>query len=991
MTDFLPVAVRAYTPAADPPKRPRHTSWTKPSLVLVIDTETTVDATQRLRFGVWRVYERGELLDEGLFHAEDLPEEDRAFMLDYAGTQPSRLSLRVLSRHEFLNDIFWKVAYKARGLVVGFNLPFDLSRLAVKTGTARGGLHAGGFSLVLWEYEKQGAWQENRYRPRVTIKSIDSKRSLIAFSSRLQPDDEDQIPEDAMDGRPQPGYVFPGHFLDLRALAFALTNESHSLASACRAFGVEHAKQSTDEHGLMTAKYLDYARRDVLATYELLEQLLTEFGRHPIGLAPTRAYSPASIGKSYLQAMGITPPLVRWPDFPREVMGYAMSAYYGGRAECRTRRTPVPVVYLDYVSMYPTSNALMDLWRLVTAESIEVIDATDEVRKLLASVTLEECFDPAFWRRLPCLVQIAPHDDIVPVRARYGVTPSYQIGLNQLAGGEPRWYTLADCVASTLLAGHSPEVLQAWRLVPRGTTGGLQPVQLRGQVAVYPATEDFFRSVIELRKTLPEELSTGERARLGGFLKVLANSTSYGIYAEMNRQELNVRETREVTVYGLDAEPFNCRISVIEEPGRYCFPPFATFIAGAARLMLALLERSVTDLGGTYAMCDTDSMAIVATEHGGLVRCPGGPERLRRKEAIRAVSWDEVEWIRQRFAALNPYDHERIPGSVLRLEDVNLDGDGKQRQLWCHAISAKRYALNSLNGQGEPTLEKWSEHGLGHLLNPTNPDSDDRDWMRQVWEWIVRDELDVETAEPAWLDRPAISRLTVSSPELLRPFDQLNGSLPYSDQVKPFNFMIAAHVRRFGHPEGVDPERFHLVAPFELDPGKWETVRWIDRYSGQPYQISAAIHLHRPDVALVKTMRDVLAEFRTHPEAKSADRLGGRTGRQTIGLLQRRAVQETFISHVGKESNRLEEVEAGLFHETNAARTDYAHPTRNEWTRSILSQLARLPIAHLAAETGMSERAVRSVLQGKSVPHDSNREAYVEALRGWIIEHLLDL
>jgi hypothetical protein len=37
--------------------------------------------------------------------------------------------------------------------------------------------------------------------------------------------------------------------------------------------------------------------------------------------------------------------------------------------------------------------------------------------------------------------------------------------------------------------------------------------------------------------------------------------------------------------------------------------------------MLALLEHCVSELGGTYVMEDTDSMAIVATERGGLVRC----------------------------------------------------------------------------------------------------------------------------------------------------------------------------------------------------------------------------------------------------------------------------------------------------------------------------------------------------------------------------------
>jgi hypothetical protein len=338
--DRLPMAVRAYTPPQKARSKTKTPTWKQPSLVLVLDTETTTDATQRLLFGVWRVYQDGTLIDEGLFHGDDLGVEDRLTLQTYAKQHITETStsepLRVVSRREFLSEVFWRVAYKARGLGVGFNLPFDLSRLAVRSGTARGAYYGGGFSLTLWEYEKDGVWQENRYRPHVVVKSIDSKRSRMGFKSRRSPDQEDLIPEESDDGTPEPGYVFPGHFLDLRALTFALTNESHSLASACRAFEVDHAKLAVEEHGHVTPPYIDYARRDVLATYELLQKLLPEHHRHPIALAPTKAFSPASVGKAYLKAMGITPPLERWSDFSLEVLGYAMTAYYGGRAECRT-------------------------------------------------------------------------------------------------------------------------------------------------------------------------------------------------------------------------------------------------------------------------------------------------------------------------------------------------------------------------------------------------------------------------------------------------------------------------------------------------------------------------------------------------------------------------------------------------------------------------------------------------------------------------------
>ncbi len=121
-------------------------------------------------------------------------------------------------------------------------------------------------------------------------------------------------------------------------------------------------------------------------------------------------------------------------------------------------------------------------------------------------------------------------------------------------------------------------------------------------------------------------------------------------------------------------------------------------------------------------------------------------------------------------------------------------------------------------------LVKWSEQGLGHLLNPVDPENEDRDWMRQHWEGIVREVLGLSPAWPAWLDRPALSCLTISGPDLLAPFAGLNAGKPHADQVKPFNFLLAAHVARFGRPDGAAPARFQLVALFGRDPRRWERL-----------------------------------------------------------------------------------------------------------------------------------------------------------------------
>jgi hypothetical protein len=60
-------------------------------------------------------------------------------------------------------------------------------------------------------------------------------------------------------------------------------------------------------------------------------------------------------------------------------------------------------------------------------------------------------------------------------------------------------------------------------------------------------------------------------------------------------------------------------------------------------------------------MCDTDSMAILATEVGGLVPCSGGKDRLPSgQEAVRALSWAQVDAIRARLDALKPYDRSAV-------------------------------------------------------------------------------------------------------------------------------------------------------------------------------------------------------------------------------------------------------------------------------------------------------------------------------------------
>ncbi len=203
------------------------------------------DAPQELLIGSYLIIVAGQCVEEGLFHGGALPKADIRVLKIYVARSRAETAaegvkqVRLLTRREFL-QLFYDLAYKARCLVVGFNLPIHLSRLAFGSAPARG-FFAGGFSLGLWSYiDKRGRERPNGFRPRICIKYIDQKRALIAFTARNSPDQEDLIPEGSLSGDPKPGYKFPGHFLDLRTIAFALTDEVYSLEAACEAFGVKH-------------------------------------------------------------------------------------------------------------------------------------------------------------------------------------------------------------------------------------------------------------------------------------------------------------------------------------------------------------------------------------------------------------------------------------------------------------------------------------------------------------------------------------------------------------------------------------------------------------------------------------------------------------------------------------------------------------------------------------------------------------------------------
>lgn len=212
-------------------------------------------------------------------------------------------------------------------------------------------------------------------------------------------------------------------------------------------------------------------------------------------------------------------------------------------------------------------------------------------------------------------------------------------------------------------------------------------------------------------------------------------------------------------------------------------------------------RAALFDAGLEWTFMDTDSCAVTM---------PDGMDQDEFVTRTRAV----LDW----FEPLKPY---RIDDPLFKLEDANfaIDEHGQLTDrlapLYCFAVSAKRYCLFNIV-DGRPVLRKASAYGLGHLLPPYRPDEApesipapvvrERDlgvsrWQHDLWYRIVLAALEghpeeVDLMDMAALDRKAISRYAATTPALLRLFDRFNAGKPYSEQVRPFGFLLCLHGKR---------------------------------------------------------------------------------------------------------------------------------------------------------------------------------------------------
>ena len=380
-------------------------------------------------------------------------------------------------------------------------------------------------------------------------------------------------------------------------------------------------------------------------------------------------------------------------------------------------------------------------------------------------------------------------------------------------------------------------------------------------------------------------------------MKIEVNATCYGIFVELNVQER--AEQAEVTFYGSDGMGTEVHLASVEEEGRYFHPLIATLTTGGARLMLGMAEALAEREGISWALCDTDSMALA---------CPVEMEQAEFIARTRRV----LDW----FEPLKPY---RVSDPLFKLEDANfaIDEQGNLAErlepLYCYAVSAKRYCLfNLIDGRpscARPPPTDWAicyplRAGRGTGFDPA-PIVSEKDlcvsrWQHDIWYRIVLAALEghpdqVDLSDIPQLERKAISRYAATTPTCCAGSIASTRESPTRRRSGRSASCLRSTPRKPSGPPGQRQEdraggrrRAGSGGAVSKDP-EWAARHAFDRMTQQAV---------RPEQLM--SYREALAQYHLHPEAKFGN--GDYTDR---GTTVRRLVRPLGpIDQIGKEANK---------------------------------------------------------------------------------------
>ena len=936
----------------------------EPGHALIFHCATTPDENRDLLFGAYICAQlkgaRFVAKEIGLFYRDGHPEELRVLKRFAKGSAFELGTIEAFRRKVFLKYL------KAGALVVAYDAPFEISRIAVKWNKSLKRRRAFSFYFRLFLDKKTGKVRPSGFEPGLLIESLDAAKATYrlikyAFHEKDAEQEEQEFSN--------------VHILDLKTLTSVLTGEAYTFASACDIFGAP-ASRARKSRPRVTKPAIERLLRDVTGELELLNRLEHELEHHPLDLVPERCYSPATLAKGYFSAMGIKPPQEKF-RIPNKINGIAAQAFFAGRAECMIRRTPVPATYVDFHAQFPAVSSLLNCREMLCAESLEFADFTAEAREMVERVTLDNCLSPEFWKQLRWFALVEPREDVVPLRAKFGKSRDSDptLGWDFLISKQPIWITGPDAIAAKLMTGKPLKILEAMAVTPHGVQSGLKPVKLYDQLDVDPLRDDLAVKLVELRASLKSK-----NPKLAGGLKVAANSAAFGLLCQLNVKDLD--PPSPLHVFSGQADYHTPTAKVWEEPAEFYCPVIAALVTGGSHLLCAMLERVVRDMGGQIAAMDTDSAMIVSTKDGGLVPCAGGPHRLENYQApsgnaaIKALSWAEVDCIREQFEALNPW-HDTLNTPFLKLEKENFALDGQRHQLYAYCVSAKLYCLFNLY-ENRFLVRKPSGHGLGFLQAPYSIADWQRrtgrkwkedlpPWIFEAWHLILSRELALPHVPPRWLNQPAVMAVPITTPQVRERLGC------FKDELRPFTVVTVPFPRK----EVGQLWRGFFIMPYTDKLDNLHGRAMVNVVSGETFYIHDKNSSTLPKPLgwfSLKTMEDEITDLLSRAEAKFCTPTGATCTSKTIGLLVRRHIVAGEFHYIGKEaSTRWASgpewsmmAEAGSLDATHETFREYERVVDAKYLEEIRGEAKQFSTKLLSRRSRVAECAIRSFKNGKN-------------------------
>lgn len=175
-------------------------------------------------------------------------------------------------------------------------------------------------------------------------------------------------------------------------------------------------------------------------------------------------------------------------------------------------------------------------------------------------------------------------------------------------------------------------------------------------------------------------------------------------------------------------------------------------------------------------------------------------------------------------------------------------------------------------------------HGLGHLTN-LFPNSVE-DWQAEIWQDILKlhyGKITGKDIQEKYSNLYAISRLTVSTSNVLSRFKKLNEEKNWNEQINPFNFFLVGFQTIKENDKAVKP-----MAPFTKDYQKIVYEPFIDYETGEVKEGSQYF----------KPLSRTILEYVDHPEYKF-------DGDEVV--LERKHIHADGLVYIGKEANNIDE------------------------------------------------------------------------------------